>query len=91
MKTRVKVSVSGRVQGVFFRAFTKESALRHDVSGWVRNLPKGGVEAILEGDDERVKQVLNDLNRGPPYSRVENVDILIEDYNGEFTSFEIRY
>ena len=91
MKTRVHVWVSGIVQGVFFRANTKDLALRLGVNGWVRNLPDGRVEAVFEGEEEKVKEMIEFCKKGPPGSRVDEIDVKEEKYKGEFNSFEIRY
>jgi acylphosphatase len=56
VKTRAHVFVTGRVQGVFFRSATKYNADRHDVEGWVRNLPDGRVEAVFEGEKDAVQK-----------------------------------
>ncbi|MHA1239067.1 MAG: acylphosphatase [Candidatus Odinarchaeia archaeon] len=88
---RAHLYISGRVQGVFFRAYTQEVALDHNVSGWVRNLPDGRVEAVLEGKKVDVEKVINFCRRGPPSARVEDVQVTWEPYKGEFKGFEIRY
>ncbi len=87
---RLHVFFSGRVQGVFFRAFTREVALRHGVKGWVRNLPDGRVEAVLEGPRDAVYAVLEACKEGPPMARVEGVEIVEEVCQQEFDGFEIR-
>lgn len=91
MKKRLRVYVSGRVQGVFFRSFTKQKAVEHSVSGWVRNLPDGRVETVLEGEDGSVSSILEALRAGPPHSRVDKLDVQTERYTGEQRGFEIRY
>jgi acylphosphatase len=91
MKTRAHVYISGRVQGVFFRAYTKEEAVRLGVKGWVRNLPDGRVEAVFEGEKEKVDEIIKWCHKGPSYARVDRVDVKWEEYKGEFDSFEIRY
>ena len=90
-KVRAHVYISGLVQGVFFRATTKEKADRLGVKGFVRNLPDGRVEAVFEGDEKAVKKIIEWCHRGPPAARVESVEVHYEDYKGEFDSFEIRY
>ncbi len=69
----IHVLVSGRVQGVGFRYFLKQSADTAGVGGWVRNLRDGRVEAVLEGPPDAVQEVLDDIGRGPPAARVEEV------------------
>jgi acylphosphatase len=90
MKTRVHVFVSGRVQGVFFRQKTKQQAESFGVTGWVRNLPDGRVEAVFEGEEEAVKALVEYCHHGPSYARVTNIDASWEDYRGEFSDFKMR-
>ena len=90
MKTRAHVFVSGRVQGVFFRQKTKQQADSLGVNGWVRNLPDGGVEAVFEGDEEAVKALVEYCHHGPSYARVTNVNVVWEEYCGEFSDFKTR-
>ncbi len=73
--TSVRVVVSGRVQGVWYRAWTKQQAKSRGLSGWVRNLNDGTVEAVFSGTDEMVASMLEACNIGPPLARVERVDI----------------
>ncbi|MEM3458044.1 MAG: acylphosphatase [Candidatus Bathyarchaeia archaeon] len=91
MKTRAHVIISGRVQGVFFRSETQHEARKYSVKGWVRNLPDGRVEAVFEGEEENVKKLIEFCKRGPPSARVTEVNVVWEDYTGEFKNFEIRY
>lgn len=91
MKVRAHIFVSGRVQGVFFRSETKREAKKHNVTGWVRNLPDGRVEAVFEGEEENVKQLINFCRHGPPGAKVTGVEVKWESYTGEFKDFEIRY
>jgi len=86
---RAHVYVSGRVQGVFFRWYTREEALRLGVKGWVRNLPDGRVEAVFEGEKEAVEQMIEFCRRGPPAARVEKVEVSWETPTGEFSTFKI--
>ncbi|HDN50998.1 MAG TPA: acylphosphatase [Thermoplasmatales archaeon] len=87
---RTHVFISGRVQGVWFRAHTREKAEELGISGWVRNLPDGRVEAVFEGEDEKVDEMVKWCHRGPPLSRVEKVDVEYETPKGE-KGFTIRY
>ncbi|MGB9740613.1 MAG: acylphosphatase [Candidatus Bathyarchaeia archaeon] len=91
MMIRVHVFVSGRVQGVFFRSETRYEARKRGVKGWVRNLPDGRVEAVFEGEEKSVKELIEFCERGPPGARVTNVDVFWEKFTGEFRDFEIRY
>lgn len=87
----VHVYISGRVQGVFFRAETQRAATSFDLTGWVRNLADGRVEALLEGEDKSVDKMLEWCRKGPPAARVENVIVREEPYTGEFNNFTIKY
>lgn len=88
---RAHIFVRGIVQGVGFRWSMQRIARRLGVKGWVRNLPDGRVEAVLEGPEERVKEVTEWARRGPPFAVVEEVDVIWEEYRGEFKDFRIRY
>ena len=90
-KTRAHVFVIGRVQGVYFRQNTKQVATRHRVTGWVRNLPDGRVEAMFEGDDMDVNEVIEWCHIGPPKAKVEDVDVKFQKYTGEFAGFDVNY
>ena len=91
VKAHVHLFVSGRVQGVFFRSETKNNADRHDVKGWVRNLPDGRVEAVFEGEKEAVKALIAFYKHGPSGARVTNIDLTWETYTGTFDKFKIKY
>jgi acylphosphatase len=80
--------VSGRVQGVGFRAFTRRKARAANVSGWARNCADGRVELLLCGDDHAVEQVIAAIHRGPPHANVTAVE-LTEQPPQALTSFEI--
>lgn len=89
-KVRAHVLISGIVQGVFFRANTRDIALSHGIHGWVRNTMDGKVEAVFEGDEAVVKRVIDWCKHGPTGARVDNVDIKWLDYTGEFNGFMVR-
>lgn len=88
---RVHVTITGRVQGVAFRAKTRSEAIRNNVSGWVRNLPDGRVEAVFEGKNEDVDRVVAWCRTGPSLAEVTHVEMREEAYTGAFTDFSIRY
>ena len=88
---RARVIISGRVQGVFFRASTLDAARTIGVSGWVRNLPDGRVEALFEGDRKKVDKIIAWCYEVPPPALVKNVDVLWEKYKGDQSSFKIIY
>ncbi len=87
---RAHVKIYGRVQGVWFRASTKEMADKLGIKGWVRNMPDGTVEAVFEGDDKSVEKIIEWCHRGPPLARVDRVEVEYEEPQGE-TGFRIRY
>jgi len=91
MKARAHILVSGQVQGVFFRDHTQRWASSLELTGWVRNLRDGRVEALVEGDKESIRDLINKLTHGPPLARVEKIDVNWEDYKGEFKYFQITY
>lgn len=88
---RAHVVISGRVQGVFFRATTRDEALQRGLAGWVRNLPGSQVEAVFEGEEEAVKSVIEWCHEGPPFAAVRRVEVTWEEPTGEFEGFSIRY
>jgi len=89
MKVEAHVFVIGRVQGVFFRSETRRKARKHNVTGWVRNLPDGRVEAIFEGEKKNVEKLIEFCKRGPPGARVTRTKVVFEIYSGEFVDFQI--
>ena len=88
---RARVIVSGRVQGVWFRASTRDMAVRLGVSGWVRNLPTGEVEAEFQGPREAVEKAVAWCGQGPPGARVTRCDVVWDEPRGEPGSFRILY
>jgi len=80
---RAKVIVHGAVQGVFFRVEARDRARSLGLAGWVRNVPDGTVEAVLEGDDERVELMVEWCRRGPAGARVEEVEVDWSEPEGE--------
>ena len=90
-KIRAHIFVQGMVQGVFFRVKTRQKAKVLGVTGWVKNLPDARVEAVFEGEKEKVEQIIEWIEKGPLFSRVDDVKVDFEEYKGEFESFEIRH
>lgn len=90
-KARAHLIIAGRVQGVCFRAETKRAAHLYGVHGWVRNQRDGTVEAVVEGDRTDVISLINWCKQGPPISRVDDVKISWQDYEGVFDAFHIKY
>jgi acylphosphatase len=86
-KVRTNVKISGMVQGVFFRAYTRDKAVSLGVTGWVRNLHDGRVEGLFEGDEPAVSQLIAWCRKGPPSARVTDVEVEWSEYSGEFDAF----
>jgi acylphosphatase len=87
---RAHAWIEGRVQGVWFRASTRETARELGLSEWVRNLPTGEVEAVFEGPKDLVEKALSWCRQGPPGARVSRCDVTWEDPREEDSTFEIR-
>ncbi|MHB8895224.1 MAG: acylphosphatase [Candidatus Geothermincolia bacterium] len=89
-RVRARVVVRGRVQGVFFRARTRQTARQLGLSGWVRNVRDGSVEALFEGDRDSVEKAIGWCREGPPASVVDSLDVeWLEP--GALQGFEVRY
>ena len=86
---RIRLIISGKVQGVFFRVSLRDQARDLGVSGWARNTSDGTVEALIEGDSRKVDQIINWCWRGPPGAKVENVSQLEESADLGLSCFEI--
>jgi acylphosphatase len=85
-----KLKIFGRVQGVFFRDHTQEKANELKLAGWVKNMPDGTVEALVEGEEAAVKHMIAWCNQGSPGSKVEKVEVeWVEPSNCE--SFEVKF
>ncbi|OKY77916.1 MAG: Acylphosphatase AcyP [Candidatus Methanohalarchaeum thermophilum] len=91
MSKRVHVFISGRVQGVGFRASTRREARTKGVKGWVKNLADGRVEAVFEGENEKVDEMIEFCKEGPRAASVDDLEINEEDYKEEFKEFKISY
>jgi len=90
-KVRAHVLIEGRVQGVFFRASTRDEARARGLAGWVRNRPDGRVEAVFEGDKAVVENMLAWCQKGPPYAYVDQVEIAYQPYQGDLLDFRVVY
>jgi acylphosphatase len=90
MKKAVRLYLRGVVQGIFFRAFIKENAERHNVKGFIRNLEDGRIEIFLEGDLEAVDKMIELSQKGPKYAQIQNVEIKEEKLQG-FKEFKILH
>jgi acylphosphatase len=87
---RAHVYVSGSVQGVFFRDSARQQAEQLGLAGWVKNLPDGRVEALLEGPPGKVREMLRWCEAGPPHATVEDVDAEFETPGEDLKGFEVR-
>jgi acylphosphatase len=88
--TRVRLRIRGRVQGVAFRAYATEEALRRGVKGWVRNCPDGSVELVAEGNRREVDELVAWCRQGPPSARVDHMDVQPEDFKAKFRDFRVK-
>jgi len=89
-KVQKHIYISGRVQGVGFRAFTRSQAADLDIKGWVKNLHDGRVEAVIAGKKNKVSQMLKKLKKGPSFARVDDFEVETQAIDN-FNNFEIRF
>jgi acylphosphatase len=97
MLKQVRLYVKGEVIGVGFRAWTKIQAKIQGARGWVRNVmdreeifgPNGGVEALIQTEEEKIQNMINKIKEGPPVARVDDVEVIWEDPKEIFNGFEI--
>jgi acylphosphatase len=87
---RVHVYIDGKVQGVFFRNWTRQQAQGLGLTGWIRNLADGRVELVAEGDKKSVNQLTQLIGSGPPVAKVTHADVIWEEASGEFKDFAIK-
>lgn len=90
MKSRVRCIISGRVQGVFYRASAAEKARSLGLVGFVRNLSNGAVELVAEGERAFLERLIDWCRKGPPGAYIENIEVEWQDSRDEFTVFSIR-
>jgi acylphosphatase len=88
---RLHAVVSGRVQGVNFRAYARREAVKLELTGWVRNRSNGTVETVAEGSKDALNQFLELLHLGSPSASVSSVEANWEVATGEYRDFEVRY
>lgn len=89
MRARAEARFRGKVQKVHFRDYTRRFARRMNVTGWVKNMPDGSVEALFEGKDEDVNEVIRLLSEEHPYAQVEHIDVIWSQSKDEFSRFDI--
>jgi acylphosphatase len=89
MTQRVKLYVTGKVQGVYFRVYTKEEANRLGLTGTVKNLKNNGVEIIAEGEKKKLDKLIEWTKTGSPNAKVENVSVKFCDATSEWKNFGI--
>ena len=89
-KVRAELKITGRVQGVFYRHSTKETAIQLGLTGWAKNCSDGSVEAVFEGQREAVDSGIEWCRQGPPAAHVSEVAVDWQDFRDEFSGFEIR-
>lgn len=90
-KMQLYVLISGKVQGVGFRNFTRSNARQIGVNGYAKNLANGKVEVVAEGDKLHLNQLIDKIRQGPRASRVDDVKIEEREFNGEYKSFDVRF
>jgi len=88
---RAHILISGVVQGVAFRYYTRYRAQQLDLKGWVRNCPDGKVEILVEGEGEKVKELIEWCHQGPPSAIVAELKVEWQEYIGEYKSFELKF
>ncbi len=89
MNKKAHLIITGNVQGVGFRAFVRNRAIKNNVTGWVKNLDDGSVEAIFSGTQENLDKLITLTRRGTPWSKVSDVLVTYTDDNAEYSLFEI--
>jgi len=90
-KNRIHVFVSGRVQGIGYRDGVRRKAGKLGIFGWVKNLEDGRVEAIFEGEEGGIEEIVEWVKTGPFLAKVEKIDIVPENFSGEFKDFKIIF
>lgn len=90
-QSAISARIRGRVQGVGFRYHTRTQASKLGVNGWVRNEPDGSVSVVAEGPKESVQKLSTWLKKGPPGSRVDDVQVEQREAQGLFTRFSIEH
>jgi len=88
---RVHMFISGHVQGVFYRSSSRRKALELGLTGWVRNLPDGRVEIVVEGEEDQVEKLIDWCRKGPPSGYVKGLEVKQELPTHEFRRFSVKF
>jgi len=91
MEARTHIFVTGRVQGVFFRDYTRRWAVSLGLRGWVRNLYDGRVEIVAEGERSSLNCLITKVREGPSHAQVDDLEVVWENHSGEFADFRVTY
>lgn len=91
MNSRANITVSGRVQGVFFRYNAKKYAIINNLKGYSKNNPDGTVTIVVEGDKHKIDSFIGWCNQGPIAAHVDSVDVKWQEFKNEFTLFDVKY
>lgn len=91
MKSRAGIIVTGRVQGVFYRAAACEKAQGMNLTGWVRNKSDGSVEIMAEGEKENIQSLIEWCRIGPPRASVRDISVKWQEYKNEYDTFHVTY
>ena len=91
MDLRVRLIIEGKVQGVWFRDSALKKAVELGVNGWIKNNPNGSVEAVIEGKDHKVREMITWCHKGPPAANVTKVIKTEEDHMDNYSYFSIRF
>ncbi len=89
VKSGAKIVVSGTVQGIFFKNFTKENADKLKLKGFIRSLESGEIEVIVEGEKENISKLVEILKTGPAYSQIRNIKTEEKKWSGDLKDFKV--
>ena len=90
MNKRVHLIITGRVQGVWYRSYTKDKAQKIGLTGWIRNLENGDVEAIFEGEEKAIEEMIVWCYSGSPLAEIDDIQTMYEKFSDEFEEFTIQ-
>lgn len=89
-KTKKHLKITGRVQGVGFRYFTRQNARQLNITGWVKNMADGSVETVISGKEQNVSKMKDRLKKGPPSAKVDHITELDADVDKSYTEFSVK-